>query len=124
MGLLSDLETYLRSKNALPVEYSVFHDFAPSAPAEIIVLFEYAGMPAPEFLQRSVQVSCRSSNADDAKKFAWDMYEALNIPYSKEVLLGTTIVLVHIRQTPFKITSDADSITYGFNIGVTTNITI
>ena len=124
MSMLDNIEAYLVSKDAIPAGYAVYHDFMPAAPYEVVILNEYAGKPGYDFNLRSIQVQCRADNADDAKSNAWTLFNALNVPFTKQVLLDTTIVLVHMRQTPFKITSDTNSVTYGFNIGVTTNITM
>lgn len=127
--LLLDIVTYLVSKRIIEGDgIDTFRDFIPETPDNLVAITEYPGSPAALFdpaAHRSIQVSVRNLDADSARSKALEIYKVLQ-PTSEDGRLDLTKDRwgqVHLRQTPFRMKTDtSDRVTYGFNIGITTNI--
>ena len=130
--LLLDIVSYLVDKGlAIGDGEDCFRDFSPETPDFIIALHEYKGdpvVPFTELVNRSIQITTRDRNADIARRKALEIYKALeaDLETSESLVVHFTEYRwgqVHLRQSPFKIKTDAENrVTYGFNIGVTTTI--
>jgi len=129
--LLLDIIQYFVNNNLAEGDgIDCFRDFSPEEPDNVIVLYEYQGMPPSEYddidvVHRSVQVTVRDIDPDNARAKALSLYNSLNVKEcSKRVdFTNERFAQVTLRQTPFKISMDEnDRSIYGFNIGVTTTI--
>lgn len=123
--LLLDLVDYLVENGIAEGDgVDCFRDFEPEDPDDVITLYEYQGDPAvpfEEMLNRSVQVTTRSLDAEAARRKALDIYAALRKDNRVVYLTPDRLCLVYLRQTPFKLKVDSkERVTYAFNIGVTT----
>lgn len=119
--LLVDIENFLISNSiAITDGVDIFRDFVPPEPENVIVISEYAGIPIPLCSVRSLQVKVRNTSNSNAKQKAWDIYNLLN---SQEDIVQFTPerwAVLNLRQTPFKVDSTQTTVTWCFNIGVTT----
>jgi hypothetical protein len=98
-----------------------FRDFAPNAPNNLVVLFEYGGVPGLADV-RNVQVMVRNVDPDAAKQKAWSIFKELDVPEDRILYLtDTRWAIIAARQTPFKIGVDENNrILWGFNLAITT----
>lgn len=127
--LLLDIVTYLHSKRVIEGDgIDTFRDFVPEMPDNIISITEYSGSPTVPYdavVHRSVQVTVRNKNADVARRKALELYKVLK-PTADDCRVDFTPERwgqVYIRQYPFRMKTDSsDRVTYGFNMGITTNI--
>lgn len=127
--LLLDIVTFLTAKNVIEGDgVDTFRDFIPEAPDNLVAVTEYTGSPMVRYepsAHRSVQVSVRNKSADEARKKALEIFESLQ-PESENARVDFTSERwgqVSFRQTPFRMKTDSsDRVTYGFNMGITTNI--
>lgn len=127
--LLLDIVLYLTDAGVIKGDgIDTFRDFIPEMPDNIVAITEYQGSPVVPYettVHRSVQVSVRNKNADVARRKSFELYEALK-PTSEDCRVDFTPTRwgqVSIRQTPFRLKTDAnDRVTYGFNLGITTTI--
>lgn len=123
--LLLDMVLYLKAKGLVVDDgIDAFRDFTPESPDSAVMLHEYKGTAAFQHepaVHRSVQVSCRSKQADDARRKALDIYNSFVSENLIVQLTETRWGQVFLRQPPFKIERDSlDRTTYGFNLGITT----
>lgn len=120
--LLLDLVTYLQLKGHVTGDgIDTFRDFAPNAPNNLVVLFEYGGVPGLADV-RNVQIMVRNVDPDAAKQKAWSIFKELDIPEDRILYLtDTRWTIIAARQTPFKIGVDENNrILWGFNLAITT----
>ena len=106
---------------------TVFWDFIPEEPDNIVILYEYVGFEVPYFdtdvSHRSIQISVRNNNASLAKEEAWKIFNKLKADNKRIDFTDTVWGHLTLRQPPFKMREDKNErVFYGFNIGLTTNI--
>lgn len=129
-ALLLDIVTYFKSKGLIAGDgIDAFRDFKPETPDNIVSVHEYAGDPISAFIDevhRSVQVLVRDKNANTARERALSICKAITLDTQDDGRLDFTAERwgqVYVRQAPYKISQDeSDRVTYGFNLGITTNI--
>lgn len=122
-----DIVTYLTNKNLVVGDGAdTFRDFTPNKPDSVVVLTEYNGSPACYYdsnVNRSIQVLVRDKDADIARTKALSIYKSL---VSENLIVKFTETRwgqVHLRQTPFRLTTDdSNRVSYVFNVGITTTI--
>lgn len=129
MSLLEALVAYCVTNGALNGDgVDAFRDFTPEAPDSVIVFHEYASDPIPpdaSYVHRSVHVKVRDKSAEAARdKSLQVMSTFVATTDSRRIDFTDTLWgQVYIRQAPFKISQDElDRVSYGFNLGITTNI--
>lgn len=129
MHLLKDIATYLTNLGLVEGDgIDVYRDFKPEAPDNIVSLHEYPGDPPSPFtdvVHRSVQVVVRNRNAEAAHSLAIKLYKAFAaVGESRRIdFTPTRWAQVYVRQVPHKFSQDeSDRVHYGFNLGITTNI--
>lgn len=123
--LLLDIVLYFKAHNAVLGDgIDCFRDYAPEKPDAAVVLYEYQGAPKvlhEDTTHRSIQVTVRDIDPDTARKRALELYNLLD---KQNLIVQFTPERwgeVSLRQTPFRIKTDANNrAIYGFNIGVTT----
>lgn len=129
--LLLDIVTFLVNNGiAIGDGIDCFRDFSPEEPDDAIILQEYASAPPTSYegndiVDRSVQITVRSKDADSARQRALRIYNLLDVKDNARRIDFTSerFAQVFIKQLPFKIFSDENHRTiYGFNIGVATTI--
>lgn len=125
--LLLDVVTFLTSKGIVQGDgVDAFRDFTPEKPDSLVTLYEYKGDPAVHYdpnVHRSVQVTVRDKNADDARFKALQIFKALQSDNLIVQFTPNRWGQVYLRQAPFKMGEDKnDRVTYGFNVGITTTI--
>lgn len=103
----------------------IFQDFQPTDPDDVIVLAEYSGLPMKtgiDCVVRSVQFTCRSSTATQARQRSWDAFNVLNkYNGTRMYLTPERWVIIHPRQTPFRIDTDSQGRPkWCFNMGIVT----
>lgn len=123
--IMLDFEEYLMSQFPNTLK-EVFKDALPSnAPEDAVVLYEYAGtgsLPQIASYTRSMQLVVRSRSAKIAKQRAWELHQALQTESGILYLTLARWCTIYLRQTPFKIKVDEDSlIYYGFNLAITSH---
>jgi hypothetical protein len=103
-----------------------FSNIIPAEPDNIVVLYEYPGdpvIPYFEVVNRSIQLSVRNVNADEASQLTLSLFKALISPNLMVFFTPTRVGQVYLRQPPFKLGIDENNrTTYCFNIGITTTI--
>jgi len=125
--LLLDIVLFLKDNGIVQDDgVDAFRDFTPEAPDSLVALHEYKGDPAVPYdptVHRSVQVTVRDKNADNARRKALEIFKLLT---SENLIVNFTPTRwgqVYLRQTPFKLSQDKnDRVTYAFNVGITTTI--
>lgn len=125
--LLLDIVLFLKNNGIVQDDgVDAFRDFTPEAPDSLVALHEYKGDPAVPYdptVHRSVQVTVRDKNADNARRRALEIFKLLT---SENLIVNFTPTRwgqVYLRQTPFKLSQDKnDRVTYAFNVGITTTI--
>lgn len=125
--LLLDMVLFLKNNGIVQDDgVDAFRDFTPEAPDSLVALHEYKGDPAVPYdptVHRSVQVTVRDKNADNARRKALEIFKLLT---SENLIVNFTPTRwgqVYLRQTPFKLSQDKnDRVTYAFNVGITTTI--
>lgn len=125
--LLLDIVLYLKSCGIVQDDgIDAFRDFSPEEPDNVVVLYEYKGdevLPYEEKVHRSVQVTVRDVDADNARNKALLIFKSLQSDTHIINFTNDRWGQVYLRQTPFKIKTDNNARTiYGFNIGITTDI--
>lgn len=123
--LLLDIITYLTSQNLIQGDgIDTFRDYEPEQPSKVLILYEYAGLPAPlqgVAVHRSVQIVARSESSTEAKNWSREVFDSLNSKTKFVQLTPERWSQVYLRQTPFKIKVDNKGRAYyGFNVGITT----
>lgn len=118
---------YLKSKGLVTDDgIDAFRDFTPESPDSIVALHEYNGSPSVQHesaVHRSVQVSVRSVNADEARQKAVNIYKSFIAENLIVDLTADRWGQVSLRQTPFRLGRDSSNrTTYAFNLGITTSI--
>lgn len=126
-SLLLDIATFLVDKELAEGDgVDIFRDYIPDEPNDIITLYEYLGDPVNPYtdvVHRSVQVKVRNSDADTARLKALEIFKALNTENRMIQFTDTRLGQVYLRQSPMKIETDGKTrTTYGFNMGITTDI--
>jgi hypothetical protein len=129
-ALLLDIVLFLVSNNIVTGDGTdIFRDFTPEKPDTLVALHEYMGDAASFYdtsVHRSVQISCRSKNADAARQKALEIFKALQNAQSgvgKVQLTPNRWGQVFLRQPPFRMKTDENNrVYYAFNIGITTTI--
>lgn len=125
--LLLDIVLFLKNNGIVQDDgVDAFRDFTPEAPDSLVALHEYKGDPAVPYdptVHRSVQVTVRDKNADNARRRALEIFKLFT---SENLIVNFTPTRwgqVYLRQTPFKLSQDKnDRVTYAFNVGITTTI--
>lgn len=125
--LLLDMVLFLKNNGIVQDDgVDAFRDFTPEAPDSLVALHEYKGDPAVPYdptVHRSVQVTVRDKNADNARRRSLEIFKLLT---SENLIVNFTPTRwgqVYLRQTPFKLSQDKnDRVTYAFNVGITTTI--
>lgn len=125
--LLLDIVQFLKDNNlVLGDGIDTFRDFQPEEPDRVVVLHEYSGSSAVQYddlVNRSVQITTRSSSASEARAWALNIFKALKKDDSVVQFTDDRWGQVYLRQTPFKLAVDTHNrVVYVFNIGVTTTI--
>lgn len=126
-ALLLDIVTFLTNNNIVQGDgIDAFRDFMPDSPDNVVALHEYKGDPPVHYdtaVHRSVQVSVRNKDADEARLKCLSIFKLLQ---SDNLIINFTPDRwgqVHLRQPPFKLRHDEkDRVTYAFNFGITTTI--
>lgn len=127
MTLLKALTGFIiASEKATTDGVDIFRDYTPEDPDHIVVLNEYAGdsdAPHDDAVHRSVQILVRDNSPVVAKQKATDIYKLLKTDNRIVHFNSEWWGQVYLRQTPFKVRTDAnDRVLYGFNAGITTRI--
>lgn len=127
MQLLLDIVSYLKDNSFVTDDgVDAFRDFMPDDPDNIVVVFEYNGMPPSDdghYTNRSIQIAVRNASADAAKLLARNICNKLRVENNFVKLTDTTWSLVYIRNTPIKIkVDDRGRSVYAFNIGITSEL--
>lgn len=125
--LLLDIVTYLTTNGAIEGDgVDTFRDFIPESPDNIVAITEYTGspiVPHEPAAHRSVQVSVRNLSADAARVKANEIFKLFRSENSIIVFTPERWGQVSLRQPPFRMKTDnADRVTYGFNMGITTSL--
>lgn len=128
--LLKDIVSFLTTQGVIEGDgLDTFRDFIPEIPDSLVSISEYGGSPRVKYealVNRSIQVSVRDRNASVARSKALDIYKAFLYNLAEDLSLYLTedrFCQVYLRQTPFRLRTDAtDRVIYGFNIGITTTI--
>lgn len=129
MTLLEDIVAYLASRGLIAGDgVDTFRDFKPETPDNIVSLHEYGGDPVSSYtdvVHRSVQVVVRNKSAVEAQALARRLCAAfMDADETKRIdFTPTRWGQVHVRQSPYKFSQDAnDRSHYGFNLGITTTM--
>lgn len=130
MPLLEDIVTFFVSEGLIEGDgIDTFRDFQPAAPDNLVSFHEYSGdkvSPYTEVVHRSVQVVVRNKSAEEARRKAQALFNALRnamSPAGRVDFTPTRWGQVHLRQAPFRFSQDeSDRVSYGFNLGITTDI--
>lgn len=125
--LLLDIALYLKAMGHVTGDgVDLFRDYIPDKPENIVVLYEYKGDPAVQFVElvnRSVQVIVRDKSADKARIRALAIYRALQSDTQVVNFTDTRWAQVYLRQPPFRLGQDDKGIvSYCFNTGITATI--
>lgn len=125
--LLLDLVQYLTSEGLVQGDgVDAFRDFSPDQPDNVVVLYEYAGMPTragDESSDRNVQITVRNVNPAQARQKIHQIFNLLDTPLERihDVTVSRWAVM-YARQTPFKLRVDEKGRhIYALNLGVTTH---
>ena len=129
-ALLLDIVLFLKEKDLVTDDgVDAFRDFMPEAPDSVVVLQEYAGDPASLYdprVHRSVQVSARAKDADEARRKAQSIFRTFQESQMADGRVDLTPNRwgqIYLRQPPFLLKRDENNRTiYAFNIGITTTI--
>lgn len=129
-SLLLDIVLFLKQEALVTDDgVDVFRDFRPESPDSLVVLQEYSGDPASMYdprVHRSVQISTRAKDADEARRKALSIFKAFQDKRMDDGRVDLTPARwgqVYLRQPPFMLKRDENNRTiYAFNIGVTTTI--
>jgi hypothetical protein len=101
-----------------------FRDFQPPEPDSIVVLNEYAGLPQginTDCGVRSVQLVVRDVSSDTAKQRIWQIVNLLIKPVDPIQRIGTRWLIISLRGTPFRLTTDTlNRVVWCVNLGITT----
>lgn len=109
--LLGELADMLEASEILS-DYglSIFIDFEPDMPDNIIAVAEYGGYPIitqTGAAYRSVRVTVRHKNADTAHRAIWDAYKLLDTPEDRiHDSTGKMWKIMQAEQTPYRIAED------------------
>jgi hypothetical protein len=125
--LLLDIVTFLTSKGVIEGDgIDTYRDFVPEMPDNLVAVTEYKGSPVVHFeptVHRSIQIVVRNKSADVARNKALEIYKQFLSDNSIVVFTEERWGQVHLRQSPFRMKTDAsDRVYYGFNMGITTTI--
>lgn len=126
--LLEAIGEYLiANQKAATVGVDLFYESMPDSPNDLIVLYEYAGLPQAQqetAVHRSVQIAIRHSVALEGKQLAWEIYKLFQQAQSQANRVDFNINTwgqVNLRNTPIKIKKDDQNrVTWAFNLGITT----
>lgn len=128
--LLLDIALFLKNANIITDDgIDLFRDFTPEEPDNLVSLHEYSGTNAIFYdpsVHRSVQILCRNTDADEARKKTLSIYKLL---VDNQSLVGVVQFTperwgqVFLRQPPFRFKTDENNrVYYAFNIGITTTV--
>lgn len=123
--LLLDIVKYLTTNLLVQGDgIDAFRDFQPPDPDNIVVLNEYAGSPQVFGVDagvRSVQLIVRNTSSDAAKLLSWKIVNLLVKPMDPVQHVQTRWLLVSIRNSPFRLNTDAQGrVIWCANLGITT----
>jgi hypothetical protein len=120
--LLDDLEQLISGAG---ITTSVFKDFSPSEPDDVIILTEYAGdgtQIGVDYVVRRVQVHIRSNDYQPARSGIWQLYNLFDKPIERITLANSGRWMVcRALQTPYRLSIDELGRTvFGFNMSIAT----
>lgn len=118
------LSDYLKDKSIISED--LYIDTSPDDANLTVSMIEYRGFPVNPiagFEHRNFQILVKGPNAFDARSLSNEIMDALVLPNHelKMTYKGMNVILlVYVKQTPFKIKEDVKGNKYyAFNIGVT-----
>lgn len=126
-GLLVDIESFLIANNFATVDgVDIFRDFMPATPDNVVVVYEYAGLPGGVGIDtqiRSVQINVRDQSYSKAREKIHAIYNLFHKPEDSLIAITPTRWSVcQPRQVPFQSNRDAQGrVVFTFNMGVTTH---
>lgn len=125
--LLEDIVSFITANGQVTGDgVDAFRDFTPETPDNIVAIKEYSGDPmvfGESLTNRSVQLTVRNTDASISQSKALAIFKLFKSDDFMIHFTSTRWGQVHLRQTPFRISTDASNrVTYGFNIGITTTI--
>lgn len=126
MALTDDIAAYLQVNGIGTVDTDIFIDFMPDEPDDVVVLYEYAGMPTTtgvDAVDRRVQVNVRAARYLDARTKAWNIFNLLDIPENRIIqATAERWIVSQALQTPHKIGVDNQGRDiFVFNLAVATS---
>lgn len=129
-ALLLDISLFLTAHTLTAGDgVDSFRDFMPETPDNLVVLQEYRGeamLPYIDETNRSVQISVRDLDADNARAKALNIFKAFMLERADDGRVDLTPTRwgqVYLRQSPFLLKRDENNRSiYVFNIGITTTI--